>query len=342
MKNSRLPLPSLLLNESEGRAVDWEKIFLALFQKKLKTPEIKALLLLTAKKGIAAPEIWGSLRALRRIEHPRRPSLPFLMDVCGTGGDGKRTFNVSTVASFVIAGAGGYVAKHGNRGVSSRVGSSDLMEALDVRLDLSFSRWLEILRECRLAYFHAPFFHPSFAGVQAVRRNLGIRTLFNLLGPLVNPVELNYQMVGVSRPEWLSPVAEALKRLGRKRAAVCRSRDGLDELSTSEASDILYLAGGRIQKMEIHPQKLGFSKTRLGSYEGGSLAANRRLALEILKGRLKGPAEDIVVLNSGFALWLAGMTSSVEEGIRKSRRAIQSGRAWRVLESLRRSTAQKR
>lgn len=343
MKNACLPLRDLLLQGS-GRRVHWKKIFLALFQRNLKPDAVKTLLLLMAKKGEGVQEILGCLEALHQIDPPRRVNLPFLIDVCGTGGDGKKTFNISTMASFILAGAGAYVVKHGNRSVSSRVGSSDLMEALGIRLDFSFSEWLGILQKCRLAYFHAPLFHPSFAVVQGVRRELGVlgvRTLFNLLGPLVNPVQLDYQIVGVPHRAWLSPLAKALKWLGRKKAAVFSSRDGLDELSTREVNDILCLAGGRIRAMQLDPQKLGFSKVRLEDYCGGELETNRTLALQLLRGQLRGPLQDIVVLNSGFALWIAGIAPSVEGGIKKSREVIQRGEAWKVLEDLRRLTTRR-
>lgn len=340
MKLADFPSTSLLLGGTLPHQ-RWDRLFTAVFQGRLNQGEMKALLLLLARKGEEALEMSGCLRALRRLEPPQRVSLPFLVDVCGTGGDGTRTFNVSTVSAFVVAGAGGYVAKHGNRAVSSRAGSSDLMESLGVRLDASLSRMLRALRECHLGYFHAPLYHPSFSQVQPVRRELGVRTLFNLLGPLVNPIEIHYQVVGVANPDWLLPLAQSLKILGRKRAAVFRSHDGLDELSTREANDILYVEGSSIRKLQLDPKRFGFAKAGKSGYEGGDLKTNREIALGILENRLRGPRQDIVLLNSGFTLWLAGIAASIEEGVERSRWALRTGRARDVLEGLRRLTRDK-
>ncbi len=332
--NRAFPLESLLLGDFLPSS-EWKNIFLSLFRRKLTASESKTLLLLMAKKGEDGKSVAGCLQALRWLEPPKRINLPFLIDVCGTGGDGMRTFNVSTVSAFVIAGAGGYVAKHGNRSVSSKVGSSDLMEALGVRLEVPFSQMLKALRRCHIAYFHAPLYHPSFSYVQPLRRELGVRTLFNLLGPLVNPIQLGFQVIGVSNAAWLPSVSEAVKFLNRRRAAVLRSKDGLDELSTRSSNDILYLEGQKIKKMKISPAALGFKKPGEFAYEGGDLTANRRIALGILEGRLQGPQKDIVLLNSGFALWIAGLAPSIKEGIEKSRWSIRTARALQALEGLR-------
>ena len=340
MKSQTLPLRTLLLGTPMS-AKRWEEIFLMLFKRRLTSGEIKTLLLLTSKKGEDAEEVGGCLRAARRLEPPKQVRLPFLMDVCGTGGDGMHTFNVSTVSAFVIAGAGGYIAKHGNRSVSSKVGSSDLMEALGVRLEVSVPQMLRALEKCRLGYFHAPLYHPSFSHIQPLRRELGVRTVFNLMGPLMNPIELQFQMIGVSNKNWLGPLSQALILLRRKRAALVRSQEGLDELSTRATSDILYIEGQRVKRMCLHPAKLGFKKPGKDAYEGGNLAANRKIALGILKDRVRGPRQDIVLLNSGFALWLMGLTPSVREGIERSRWALRTGQALQVLEGLRQITRER-
>ena len=330
----------LLLAESFSDQ-EWLKLFRNTLEGRLNSQETKALLLLLARKGEEVSELWGCLNVVRRLEPPKPVSLPFLIDVCGTGGDGQGAFNISTVSAFVIAGAGGYVAKHGNRSVSSKVGSSDLMEALGVRLDLPFGQMLNALQEYHLGYFHAPLYHASFSGVQTVRREIGIRTLFNLLGPLVNPVEVTYQMIGISNPDWMEPIGEALRKVGRKRAAVFYSRDGFDELSTGAENVILYLAEGKQRKFHLDPQKWGFSKASLRDYQGGGLQTHRRIGLGILENRLKGPCQDVVVLNSGFALWLSGLAKSLTEGIEKSRWVIRTGQAREVLGALQRLSRSK-
>ena len=327
----------LLLGETFPVA-RWESIFLKIFRKQIPPEDIKSLLLLLSKRGEQAPEISGCVRAIRRLEPPRRFVSPFLIDVSGTGGDGQGTFNVSTVSSFVIAAAGGFVAKHGNRSVSSRVGSSDLMEALGIRWNIPAPRMLEALGRYHLGYFHAPLYHPIFANVQEVRRGLGTRTLFNSLGPLVNPLEIRYQAIGVSNSKWLEPMARALGRLPRHRAVVFRSRDGLDELSTGEVNDIVYTGRGRMKRLTLDPKKLGFRKAHLRDYRGGDLKTNLGIAVGILSNRIRGPKLDIVLLNSGFALWLAGLAGSVREGIERSRFVIRKGLALQVLDGLRRFT----
>lgn len=324
-----------LLTGETIQPAKWEEIFLSIFKGRTDRDYPKAILLLLGKKGENENDLWGCLRAVRQLERTKSISLPALIDVCGTGGDGMKTFNVSTVSSFVIAGAGAYVIKHGNRAVSSASGSSDLMEALGVRLEIPYQRMLRSLQKHHLAYFHAPLYHPSFSSVQGVRRELGVRTLFNFLGPLVNPVNPTYQMIGVSDKRWSRPVAVALQRLGRKRAAVVRSKDGLDELSTSGSNDILYLESGKIKEIELDPKRYGFSRARKGEFLGGDAKTNRQIALSLLCGKLHGPKEDIVLFNSGFALWLCDISSTIEEGIDRARLALRSGQALRVLEGLR-------
>ncbi len=335
-------VPEIELILGKNPSAKWEGIFRAVLNGRLPQDEVKRLLLLLAKRGEAADEVRGCVAAVRKIEPPRRVNLPYLIDVCGTGGDGAKTFNISTVSGFVVAAAGAYVAKHGNRAVSSRAGSSDLMEALGIEIELPFERMLEVLRRAHFGYFHAPFYHPSFSRVQGVRRELKVRTIFNLLGPLVNPVEIRYQMVGVSNPEWMEPLGRTLMELGRERAVVFRSRDGLDELSTREVSDILYIDKGRRRRLVLNPRQFGFSRATRGAYEGGDLKRNREIAVGILQGRHPGPREEVVALNSGFALWIAGLARSVEEGIQRSRWTIRAGRAWQLVEMLRRLTQEAR
>lgn len=340
MKPLNFPAADLLLGQSLSES-QYKGLFRAAFRGQMNPLDIKTFLVLLARKGEESPEINGCVAALRRLEPPRQVSCPLLIDVCGTGGDGSRTFNVSTVSAFVIAAAGCYVAKHGNRAVSSRAGSSDLMESLGVRIEIPVRRMLRALRECHLGFFHAPLYHPSFSRVQPIRRELGIRTLFNLVGPLLNPIRIRYQMIGVANPAWLLPVAKCLRRLGRRRAAVIRSLDGLDELSTGEANDILYISGKGIRKFRLDPRKLGLSRAKKWDYEGGGLKTNRQIALGILENRLRGPRQEIVLLNSGFALWLAGRASSVKQGVERSRWALRTGRAMDVLIHLRRLTQAK-
>lgn len=309
-----------------------------LFRERMTPLEVKKLLLLLAVKGESENEIEAAVRAVRAIEGCRSVAVAPLLDVCGTGGDGLKSFNISTVSGFVIAGAGGYVAKHGNRAVSSQTGSSDLMEALGVRIELPPSRMMEALQRFGFGYFHAPYYHSAFAHLQSVRKELGVRTLLNALGPLLNPVEIKYQVVGVSNPRWMQPMAKTLARLGRIRAAVIRSREGLDELSLGSPSDILYVEGRRITPTCLNPKTLGFSRAGLRDCVGGGRKRNRELALGILTGSDRGARRDIVLLNSGFGIYVAGLAPSLAEGVERARRSLESGKALAVLERFRQYT----
>ncbi len=312
-----------------------------LFRGQLSRVETKTILLTSAQKGEVASELTGCVKAVRRFEPPCLVLLPFLIDVSGTGGDQKGTFNISTVAGLVVAAAGGYVAKHGNRAVSSKTGSSDLMEALGIRIDIPFSRMCEALQKFHFGYFHAPIYHPSFSSVQPLRRELGVRTLFNLVGPLVNPVELSYQMIGVSNLKWLLPAARTLASIGRKRSAVFRSEDGMDELSTQVPSDILYVERNQIRAVSLNPRKLGFTRAGRRDYGGGDLRTNAEIARGILEHRIRDSRRDVVLLNSGLALWLAGVATTLREGIERSRWAIRSGCAAHTLGALREYTCRR-
>lgn len=336
---------SILCDLLSGRtlpSLEWERLFLSLLRSRLGPGDAKKLLLLIAQKGEGVQEILGCVRAFRKLEPPIPLKLPFLVDVCGTGGDGKGTFNISTVSSFVTAGAGAYVAKHGNRAVSSQCGSSDLVEALGIRIEIPPRRMLQALERFHLGYFHAPRYHPVFAKIQPLRRSLGIRTIFNCVGPLLNPIRLNYQMMGVSNASWLGPMAHVLAESGCKRAAVVRSTDGLDELSSTSSNDILCVAKGRIRKMRLNPRSLGFTGGGRKHLSGGNPGANKEIALGVLEGRLRGAECDVVLLNSGFTLWLTGLSPNLEEGIQRARFSIRSGQALEVLEGLRKFTGQRR
>lgn len=327
-----------LLLGKELPSKKWERIFWKLFSGKLNPVEMKTLLLLSAKNGKSVNELTSCLKIIRQLEPPKQVDLPFLMDVCGTGGDGLKTFNISTISALVIAGAGGYVAKHGNRAVSSQAGSSDLIEALGIRFDIPFTKMLAAVKKFHFGYFHAPLYHPCFSHVQAVRHELGIRTFFNALGPLVNPLEVAYQVIGVSHAGWFDLLGQTLRTLKRKKAAIVRSEGGMDELSTQEWNDILYLEGQKMVRLRFNPKKFGFIKARKEIFQGGDVRLNRQIALGILNGKIRDARLDVVVLNSGFALHLLGIVRSIADGIEKSKRSIRTGRALAVLEAVKEFT----
>lgn len=311
-----------------------KSIFLDLFRDRLPPAEARSLLLLLAQKGETAEEILGCLEAIRCLEPPRKTPFKNLMDTCGTGGDGQQSFNISTLAAVVIAGAGGRVAKHGNRAISSRCGSSDLMEGLGVRLEASPKRMLEAIERCGIGYFHAPFYHLVFRKVQPLRKKLGIKTIFNLMGPLLNPVRIQAQLTGVAQPRLLSIYAEVLKKTNFKNALVCHSRDGMDELSTRSLSDGILLRHGKLQKLKISPRSLKLRRTAFSSMKGGTVRENCRMAWKILKECERNPIRDLIVLNAGAGLWVSGQAKDLAEGIERAEISIDSRTAYQALNGL--------
>jgi anthranilate phosphoribosyltransferase len=261
-----------------------------------------------------------------------------VFDTCGTGGDGTHTFNVSTAAAIVVAGAGVRVAKHGNRAISSRSGSADVFESLGVHLEAEPARVLDALREASLAFFFAPQWHPSMKHAGPTRRDLGVRTAFNLLGPLTNPAGARRQVVGVSRPEHTELVARTLGELGAERAWVVHGAGGLDELSTLGHTKISELRGGTVNTFYLHPADVGLPRATLQDLAGGTAAENAAMVARLLDGEL-GPRRDIVLLNAGAALLVAGVADTLQDGIVGAAASLDSGRARIALDQLRRICA---
>src|SRR5206468_649748 len=247
-----------------------------------------------------------------------------VFDTCGTGGDRSGTFNISSCAAIVVAACGVRVAKHGNRSVSSLSGSADVFEALGVRVAASPAVVERCLAEARIGFFFAPTFHPSMKHAAVARRELGVRTAFNLLGPLTNPAGATRQLVGVPRPEFTELMARALLLLGSERAWVVHAADGIDELSTTGYTKISECWNGSVNTFYLHPADVGLPKAAMAAVKGGSAQDNARIAERIL-AREHGPARDVVLLNAGAALFIAGVALSVREGILKASEAIDRG-----------------
>ena len=256
-----------------------------------------------------------------------------VFDTCGTGGDRAGTFNVSSIAALVVAAAGVPVAKHGNRSASSKAGGADVYEALGVRITASPAVVERCLAEAGIGFFFAPTFHPSMRHAAPVRRELGIRTAFNLLGPLTNPAGATRQLVGVPRPEHTELMARALMLLGTTRAWVVHGADGIDELTTTGYTKISECRDGAVNTFYLHPADVGLAKAPAGALQGGDAHENARIIERILDGT-RGPARDVVLLNAGAALFIAGAAASVDDGILKASRAIDRGDAKRTLERL--------
>jgi anthranilate phosphoribosyltransferase len=298
------------------------------------TPDtaIASFLTALARKGETSPEILGFARVMRR--HCLRIQSRFsnLIDTAGTGG-GRETFNISTTAAFVIAGAGVPVAKHGNRAVTSRCGSADLLEALGVNIANSPEQAESCLEDCGLAFMFAPVFHPAMKRVAAIRRQLGHRTIFNLLGPLTNPASASFQIIGVYAPELTETVATALAGLDCRRGWVVHSRDGLDELSPGAAARVSAVEEGSVRTFEFHPSKCRPGIEFGAALRGGSPSENAAKTLQLLRGLEDGPAREVVLLNAAAALSLAGQMDFTA-ALARAEEALDSGAALRKLNQL--------
>jgi anthranilate phosphoribosyltransferase len=295
--------------------------------------QIAGLLVALRAKGESVPEIVGAARAMRTHAIAVVPKRTDLVDTCGTGGDGLRTFNVSTAAGLVAAGAGAGVAKHGNRAVSSAAGSADVLEALGVRIDLPPQRVAECIDEVGFGFLFAPGHHPAMRHAAPVRRSLGVRTIFNLLGPLTNPVGARRQLVGVFDEALVVPIAETLRALGSERALVVHGSDGLDELSPCNPSTCADASPEGVTVSTIEPASLGLAPSRTEDLAGGDAAANAELLRALLAGEL-GPRRDAVALNAGAALVAAGRAPDLAAGMALAVSAIDDGRAFLTLERL--------
>lgn len=296
--------------------------------------QIAGLLVALRTKGETVNEIVATARALRAKATSASVSDPRTVDTCGTGGSGLSTFSISTTAAFVVAGAGVPVAKHGNRAASSQTGSFDTFEALGVRIDLPIERCAEILGEIGIAPFFARTAHPAFRHVAPVRAELGIRTLLNCLGPLLNPAGARHQLVGVYEDALVEPLAQALGALGAKRALVVHGSDGLDELTTTGHSRAAMVEeGGVVAHFDVDPRAFGIELARPEDLKGGDPEHNALILREVLGGD-HGPRRDIVLLNAAAALWAAEATGGLKEGLVIAAQSIDSGAARGKLEAL--------
>jgi len=292
-----------------------------------------ALLSALVMKGERPAELVGFARTMR--EHAVKLASPpgDVFDTCGTGGDRSGTFNISSAAALVVAAAGVKVAKHGNRSVSSRCGSADVFEQLGVNIAAPPAVVERTLHEANIAFFFAPTFHPSMKHAAQTRRDLGIRTAFNLLGPVTNPAGARRQIVGVPRPELTELIARALLMLGSERAWVVHGLDGLDEISTTGYTKVLECCGGTVSTFYIHPGDVGLPKASAADLQGGDATVNAAIVRDVLAG-MKGPARDVVLLNAGAALCVAGRAANVREGIAQAAEAIDSGAARATLDKM--------
>jgi anthranilate phosphoribosyltransferase len=326
---------ALLKRVGSGQALDAAdsmRAFAAIMSGEIPEPRIAAFLTALAVRRPTVDEIVGAARAMRSnmlaIKAPEGA-----IDLCGTGGDGHGTLNVSTAVSFVVAGSGVAVAKHGNRNMSSNTGAADVLEALGVRIDVPPQIAERCLAEANVCFLFAQTYHPAMRHVAGVRRALGFRTIFNLLGPLSNPAGVTRQLMGVFSQDWIDPVAEALSRLGTEKAWIVHGGDGLDELTTTTITAIAAIADGGVEHHEIRPGDAGLTAGTLAQIKGGDATENAGAIMRLLAGE-QGAFRDIVLLNAAAALIIAGKAKNLREGARLAAEAIDTGRAKAALTKL--------
>ena len=295
--------------------------------------EIAAFLMGLKSKGETVDEIVGIVKALKGNTLQFQKKFPNVLDNCGTGGDGSSSFNVSTTSAFVLAGAGIPVAKHGNRSMSSKTGSADVLEYLGVNLSLSPEVTEEILEEIGIAFLFAPHVHPKLKKVTSVRRALKIPTIFNFIGPLTNPLELDYQLLGVYRRDLLTVFAEVLKQLGRKRAVVLNGAGFMDEASLQGENHLAILDNGMITNQSFTPEAVNLPQYDNSAIRGGDAKENAEILINVLRGE-KGAHRDTVLLNAGIGIFAGTKADSIEAGIKMAEEVIDSGAAYEKLTAL--------
>jgi len=299
--------------------------------------QVAAFLALLRRNGETVEEVVGCAQAMRTFAAPVRPRWPLVVDTCGTGGDGLGTFNISTAAAFVVAASGLPVAKHGNRAASSRAGSADVLEAMGVAIRLSPEQVERCLNEVGIAFLFAQVHHPAMRNVGPVRVELGIRTVFNLLGPMTNPAGAQVQLIGVPTPALLTLVAEAMRRLGTRRTLVVHS-EGADEATLSGPTLVADTArlrpDGAVEVWTLRGEDVGLAPVPQEALRGGSPEDNARLLEAVLRGE-GGPRADVVCLNAGLLLWAAGQEADPAAGVRRARAVIADGSAWRKFQEFR-------
>jgi anthranilate phosphoribosyltransferase len=299
--------------------------------------QIGSFLTAMRMKGETIEEIVGAAVIMRKYATRIKTGHPVILDTCGTGGDESHTFNVSTIAAFVVAGAGIAVAKHGNRCVSSKCGSADLLKELGVNIVTEEHTVSRCLDEIGIGFLFAPVLHKAMQYAAGPRKEIGIRTMFNILGPLTNPANATHQLLGVYDYKLTKPIAQALGELGSKHALVVHGDDGLDEVTTSDSTQVSELKGGKVTSYEITPMEFGIRRSKPEELKGGDASQNAKIAIAVLSGE-KGPQRDIVIMNAGCAIYAADGAKSIKEGIEIAGESIESGEGLKKLEQLKEAT----
>ncbi len=310
-----------------------EDVMEAIMNGEASDSQIAAFITALRFKGETIEEITACARVMRKKAVGIKPDIGFYVDTCGTGGDRANTFNISTAAALVTSAAGVPVAKHGNRSVSSRSGSADVLEALGMNIELTPGQVERCMEDMDFGFMFAPYFHPSMRYAAVPRRELGIRTVFNILGPLTNPADAKGQLLGVYSESLMDTMARVLLNLGVEKAMIVHGKDGLDEITLTGSTVVSEIKGGQVIKYELNPEDYDLMLCNKDSLTGGDKNTNAGIIISILQGE-KGVQRDIVALNSGAAIYLGGKAASIEEGIKFANNAIDSFKAAEKLEEL--------
>jgi len=310
-----------------------EQLLDIIFEGQTSEVQIAAFLTAMRAKGATAAELAGLAKSLRKHAVAVKVDIDNLVDTCGTGGGAIKTSNVSTAAAIVAAGAGVYVAKHGNRGITSSCGSADVLEELGVKIDASAEVVAECIRQAHIGFMFAPMFHPAMKYVQPIRKALGFRTVFNILGPLANPANAQRQVLGVADENLMQPIVKALKLLGTRYAMVVHS-NGMDEISTAAVTKIAELKEGQITNKELNPEDLGITPPSVEELKVTDAKTSARVLRDILAGKETGPRKDIVILNAAAAIIVAGLANDFQSAIELANASVNSGKALDCLEKL--------
>jgi anthranilate phosphoribosyltransferase len=295
--------------------------------------QVASFLTALRMKGETVEEITGAARVMREKAHRVNVGGKTVLDTCGTGGDQKGTFNISTTSAFVVAGAGVDVAKHGNRSVSSQSGSADVLGALGVKIDAPKERVEQCIATIGIGFLFAPLLHEAMKYAVGPRRDIGIRTIFNILGPLTNPAMASQQLIGIYSGDLVGTIANVLKNLGSIRAMVVHGLEGLDEISLCGPTKVAELRDGQVKEYLFEPEQVGFKRCKLEDLHGGSAEQSAEIVCGVLAGN-QGPARDVVLLNSGAALFISGRAANIQDGIRFAAESIDTGKARQKLQQL--------
>lgn len=330
-------IPKLVRGE-DLKEDEMEQAITSIMEGKATPAQIASFITALRMKGETIDEICGAARAMRKkaLSLELEVNTPIL-DTCGTGGDAFNTFNISTACAFVVAAGGVKVAKHGNRAVSSKCGSADVLEALDIKIDLSPDLVKRCIKEVGIGFLFAPLFHGAMRHASIPRREIGIRTIFNLLGPLTNPAGADAQLLGVFSPELTNKIAHVLMRLGIKQAMVVSGIDGMDEISICAKTRVSYLRNKAIKTFYILPEDLGIKRSTSDELRGGDAKENAEIIKSIFSGK-KGPKRDVVVINSAAAFVVSGKAKDLKEGVKMAQEILDSGLAMKKLDELKKFT----